>query len=205
MQAAQTAVADQDERRTRLVVVLAAILCGVLASGVMVLTASRALFSDTTENTGSALTVGSVDLIDDDSGTAAFTVTAMAPGDSVTRCILVTYQGTIADPGAVVMYSGGFTDSGTLAAALTLTIEEGDGGSFSSCASFASPTQIYSGTLAAFDAAHDSYANGIGSFDPSSTPASRGYRITVTLPSNAANSLQGASVTNLAFTWEVQS
>ena len=77
---------------------LTAVVLGLLASGAVVLTASQAAFSDTTSNSSSSFSTGNVDLVDDDSGSAAFTVTNMVPGQSVTRCILVTYQGSIADP-----------------------------------------------------------------------------------------------------------
>jgi hypothetical protein len=39
----------------------------------------------------------------------------------------VTYEGTIADPAGVVVYSGGLTDSATLADDINLTIDEGTG------------------------------------------------------------------------------
>jgi hypothetical protein len=129
----------------------------------------------------------------------------MIPGQSVARCILVTYQGTIGNPGPVRIYSGGLTDSGSLATELDLTIEEGTGGSFTTCTGFTSSDTIESGTLAGFNSTHNGYANGAGTWDPSATPESRSYRITVTLPSDAANSFQGQSVTGLVFTWEVQS
>ncbi len=124
----------------------AAIVLGLLASGAMVLTASQAAFSDTTSNSSNSFSTGNVELVDDDSGSAAFNVTNMAPGDTVEQCIEVTYQGSIADPSAVKLYSGGLTDSGTLAAHLDLTIEEGTGGSFGSCAAIHARGQQSSGT-----------------------------------------------------------
>ena len=184
---------------------VAAILIGLLASGVMVLTASRAAFTDTTDNTGNAISTGTVVLVDDDSGSAMFNVAGMAPGDSAVTCIAVTYQGTITNPGAVRLYSGGYTDSGTLGAELNLVVEEGTGSSFGDCSGFTASGTIESGTLAGFDTTHSDYASGAGTWDPSSTPESRSYRFTVSLPTTADNSAQGQSITNLTFTWEVQS
>lgn len=184
---------------------LAAIALGVLASGATILTATRAAFSDTTSSSGNSFSVGSVELIDDDSGSALFAVSDMVPGQTATGCLVVTYQGTITDPGLVRLYSGGLTDSGSLAAELDLTIEEGNGGTFSDCTGFISSGTIESATLAAFNTTHTGYANGAGTWDPSTIPESRTYRITISLPSDAPNSAQGQSISGLIFTWEVQS
>lgn len=194
---------ERADRTRGTILIAGAVLLGLLLSGAVVLTASRAAFSDATSNSGSSFTTGTVDLIDDDSGAAAFTVTNMIPGQTVTRWILVTYQGTIANPGAVHLYSGGFTDSGTLGSHLNLTVEEGSGGTFAGCTGFTPSSTIESGTLTQFNADHTNYGNGAGVWDPSSTPASRTYRISVELSVAAPNGQQGQSVTS--FTWETQS
>lgn len=190
--------------RGRLLTVLAIVL-GIVLSGAVVLTASRAAFSDTTSNSNNSFTTGTVDLIDDDSGSVAFTVTNMVPGQTVIRCILVTYQGTIVNTGPVRLYSGGFTDSGTLGSHLNLTVEEGTGGNFSSCTGFTASGTIESATLSQFNIDHTNYTNGAGTWDPSATPESRTYRITVQVSPSAPSAQQGKSVTNLVFTWETQS
>ena len=192
-------------RRSNFGLILAAVLLGFLASGAMILTATKAAFSDSTSNAGNSFTVGSVDLVDDDSGSALFSVSNMVPGQAATGCITVTYQGTIANPGPIRIYSGGLTDSAALAAELDLMIEEGTGGSFGTCTGFVSSATIESGALAGFNTTHTGYANGAGTWDPATTPVSRSYRITITLPSDAPNSAQGQSITGLVFTWEVQS
>ncbi len=172
----------------------------------MVVGTSVALFSDTTSSTGSSFSVGSVDLVDDDSAGTIFTVTNMTPGQAVTGCIVVTYQGTITDPAGVKLYSGGYTDSGDLDTFLNLTIEEGTGGSFGSCTGFSLENTIESGgTLADFDSTHTNYANGAGVWDPGSTPEAKTYRITVELDAATPNAEQGESVTAMTLTWEVQS
>jgi predicted ribosomally synthesized peptide with SipW-like signal peptide len=177
----------------------------VVASAV-VITTSVAVFTDTTDNTGNSFTAGDVDLVDDDSAATMFTVTNMVPGDSVTDCIVVTYQGAITDPAAVRLYSGGYTDSGDFDTYLNLTIEEGTGGSFGDCTGFTLQNTIETGgTLSDFDTAHTSYATGAGVWDPSGTPESKTYRVTVELDSAAPDAEQGESVTALTFTWEVQS
>jgi predicted ribosomally synthesized peptide with SipW-like signal peptide len=180
-------------------------LLSSLLVGFLVITGSRAAFTDTTDNTGNSFTAGDVDLVDDDSGSVMFNVSNMEPADSVTDCILVTYQGSIVDPSAVKLYSGGYTDSGDFADYLNLIVEEGSGGSFGDCTLFSLENTIESGgTVTDFDTTHTDYASGAGVWDPSGTPQSKTYRITVELDAATPNAEQGESVTALTFTWEVQ-
>ena len=172
----------------------------------LVVTGSAAVFSATTDSTGNSFTAGDVDLIDDDLGSVLFTVADMEPGETAVDCILVTYQGSIPDPSGVVVYSGGYTDSGDFGTYLNLTIDEGTGGSFGDCTGFTFESTIQSGdTLAAFDGASTNYATGVGVWDPVGTPESKTYRISVELDAAAPNAEQGESVTALTFTWEIQS
>lgn len=181
-------------------------IASIAVVSVLVVTSSIAAFSDTTDSAGNSFSTGTIVLVDDDSATSLFTVTGMVPGDSVTDCITVTYQGTVADPSAVKLYSGGYTDSGTLSSHLNLTIEEGTGGTFGNCTGFTAENTIESGTtIAGFDTAHTDYATGAGVWDPASTPESKTYRITVALDAATPNAQQGESVTAMTFTWEAQS
>ena len=178
----------------------------VLLVSFIVVSASRAAFTDTTGNTGNVLASGTVDLVDDDSGSVLFNVTGMVPGDTSVNCIEVTYQGTTTNPGAVKIYSGGYTDSGDFADHLNITIEEGTGGSFGNCTGFTSQNTIENGgTLTNFDTSHTSYVSGAGVWDPSGTPESKTYRITFELDPATPDAEQGESVSALTFTWEVQS
>jgi hypothetical protein len=190
--------------RGRMLTALAIVL-GILASGVVVLTASRAAFSDTADNQSNYFVAGNVELTDElNNATVLFEVDDMVPGQVETRCIEVTYSGSVANPGPVRFYSGGATDTG-LGAHLNLTVEEGIGGTFADCSGFDDEVVIESGTFAAFAATHTNYGNGAGTWDPASTPESRTYRITVEFDADAPNDAQGESVTDLTFTWEVQS
>jgi hypothetical protein len=174
-----------------------AVLIAVLSSGVMVWHASNAAFSATTANTGNTWTAGTVSLTDDDSSTAMFTATGLKPNSTAAKCITVTYTGTLAS--SVKLYATSYT--GTLGTYLNLTVEQGTGGSYSSCAGFTPGSTIYSGTLSGFAGASTGFANGVGSFTPSSNPTSAVYRFTYTVQDN--NSAQGLSST-CGFTWEAQ-
>ncbi len=113
-----------------LILRVAAALVALTVVSILVVRSSTAAFTDVTQNTGNAFVVGSVDLVDDDLASALFNVTNMEPGQTVVGCIVVTYQGSVPDTSAVKLYSGSYTDSGTLADFLNLTVEEGTGGSF---------------------------------------------------------------------------
>jgi predicted ribosomally synthesized peptide with SipW-like signal peptide len=172
----------------------------------LVVTGSSAVFTDATDSTGNSFTAGDIDLVDDDAGSALFTVSDMEPGQSVSDCIEVTYQGSIPDPSGVVVYSGGFADSGTFGTFLNLTVEEGTGGSFGDCTGFVPDgAPIASDTLTGFDGTFVDYASGAGTWDPAGTPESKAYRITVQLDPAADDTQQGASVSGLTLTWEIQS
>lgn len=197
-------VATVQDRKRRLI--LAAVITGVLLSSAIVLTTSRAAFFATTSNSANDFAAGTVTLTDDDLESAMFGVSNMAPADpAVSRCIAVEYTGTITDPGEVRLYSGGFTETGTLSSELDLTIEMGTVGSFSDCTGFSGSTIFATNTLASFDTTHTDYVSGLSTWDPATTPDTRVFRFTIDLPTDADNSVQGDSISDLVFTWEIQS
>jgi hypothetical protein len=171
-----------------------------LVVGALVVVGSRAAFSATTANTANAWSAGTVVLTDDDTGSAMFNMTAMKPGATSTKCIAVTYSGTLT-PADVRLY-GTVAGSG-LATYLTTTIEIGTGGSSSTCTGFVLGSSIYSGTLANFGTTYANWASGLANWSPAATPDSRTLRITTTLPSNVANGAQGLTASG-TFTWEAQ-
>ena len=163
--------------------------------------ATTAAFTSTTANAANSWSAGTVALTDDDSGTAMFAATAMAPGDSVTRCITVSYSGSV---DAAVRLYGSITGGTGLGTYLNLTVERGAGGSFADCTGFVSAESVYNGTLAGFASTHTGFANGAGTWAPvGGAPVdTMTFRFTTTLQDN--NAAQGLSAT-AAFTWEAQS
>ncbi|MBU1492688.1 MAG: TasA family protein [Actinomycetota bacterium] len=183
--------------------VLAGIVMPVAAFllvGMLVMGTSRAAFFDTAGNAGNSFGAGDVVLTDDDSGAAMFAVSNMAPGDTATKCIEVTYEGSLA-PADIEMYvaSGDLTGSG-LDAYLDLTVELGTGGSFAGCTGF-SGSSFYSGDLAGFAAAYTDFAGGTGSWTAAATDDAKTYRFTFTLQDD--NDAQGLDA-GITFTWEAQ-
>jgi hypothetical protein len=167
----------------------------------LVVSSSRAAFVDQNENTLNQLTGGEVELSDNDSGTALFTSEdGLAPGETVQRCIRVTYQGNV-DPVPVKLYAA--STSGALAPYLDLAIEIGpdSGSAFGSCAGFAPTGTVYSGTLAGFGSSATDFASGRTTWDPAGPDETRTFRFSLTLGTDPAAS--GASA-SFGFTWEAR-
>jgi hypothetical protein len=175
--------------------VYARLSAGLLALAVMsvlVLTGSRAAFTETTQNPGNAWNTGLIELTDDDENSAMFTVTDMKPGEREERCITVTYTGPYnAD---ISLYA---TPTGDLAAYLDVIVEVGDGGQFGDCDGFvadAGPVLV-SATL-------DTFPTTPGVADAFSASAgvetSKTFRFDVTLQADPDAMNKGAGAT---FTW----
>lgn len=165
-------------------------------------------FSSSTENPGNVITTGTVNIEDNDGGTALYSMSAAKPGETKTSCIKVTYKGTL--PATVKLFTG--STIGALGPFVNLKVEAGTQATatFPSCTEFtpaASPT-VYEGTLSAFATEHGTYANGITTNPASATKWETNnavvYRVTATLSSSAPNSAQGATTGSHAFTWEAQ-
>ncbi len=149
-------------------------------------------FRSTTPNTGNRLAAGTVSLSDDDSATKMFSATGLQRGDSASKCIVVTYNGSLA--ASVKLYVT--ASSGTLASYLDLTIDEGSGGSFAGgCGGFTTSSTIYTGTLASFASTKTDFASGVGSWNPGGSGQTRTYRITYTLNVSAPSSAGNTSAT----------
>jgi hypothetical protein len=164
-------------------------------------------FSATTTNAGNTITAGSVTIGDNDAGAAMYSVSNAKPGESVTKCIKVTYTGTIdAD---VRLYTT--STIGSLGQYVDLTITPGTQATstFPSCTGFtASGGAIYTGTLAAFGTGKSSYATGITTNPASASKWTTNdavvYQFTATLQSSAPDAAQGLTTGAHTFTWEAR-
>lgn len=188
--------------QVRAIHIVAALLSLVLMS-FAVMRVSSAAFTATTANTGSQWTAGDVLISDDDSTSAMFAVSGMTPGQVATKCIEVTYTGSL--DAAVKLY--GVTTAGDgLEAYLNLTIERGTPGDFASCGAFSATESVYTGTLAGFLTDHTAFGGptpGAGTWAPTggAPDDDMTYKFTVTLQDdNDAQSL----TTTTSFTWEAQ-
>jgi hypothetical protein len=178
------------------VATLAVALCAVMGTGMLVWSASQAAFSAPTGNIGSSFSVATVALGDDDSGTAMFAVTNAQPGDSGQQCITVNFTGSA--PSTVKLSATGLT--GALGPYLSMTVEQGTGGSFAGCTGFVSQTSV-SATLTSFAGTYTDFASGFGSWPSATAGSSRTYRISWSPAWDNAAANKWAALT---FVWEAR-
>ena len=202
--------------------VVAGVLALALTAGLVIRT-STAVFTAQTDNTGNSLEAGTIVLTDDDGGTAVLTMSNIAPGESSQDCIEVTYDGTL-DPEQVRVFStSAFATvddpdrAGTAASMqdqVNITIEQGTGGSFGSCAGFVGTTIVPEVNLATWDATTNpdpdtstgaGYVSGAGDWDPTGPGQSRVYRITLELDGSTGNDFQGARLGGIHLSWATRS
>ncbi|GMQ86454.1 MAG: hypothetical protein BMS9Abin07_2033 [Acidimicrobiia bacterium] len=194
---------------------VAAVFSGFLIAILMIMTASRAVFTDPTSNDGNAVAAGTVvlnnvgvpnntdsgigdgtgDPMFDTPGSGTYTVDAsdMAPGDGgVVNCIEIEYSGTVASTIELTSVTVG-TDTASMAAVLDLTI---DRYTSTDCTGTVDAA-VYSGTLAAWADAETAWS--------ASATASRSYEVTIELQSTAGNPYQGATTSGIDFEWTATS
>lgn len=182
-----------------------AVAVAMLAVCLLVVSRSTSAFSGTTSNTGNSLSTGSVTLTDNDGGTALFDVSNMNGGQTVSRCIEVTYTGT-STVSAVRLY--GSSSASALTPYLELVVERGSTGA--TCPSPGGLQAIFNGTtpvpsdgnLEAFITSHTTYANAIDTgWTPTTGDTKRAFLITFTVKNDDAAQNKIATP---AFTWEVR-
>jgi len=165
-------------------------------------------FSSTTTNAGNTITAGTVAIADNDAGAAMYSIANAKPGESVSKCIKVTYSGSLdAD---VRIYTT--STIGSLGQYVDLTITPGTQTtpSFPSCTGFTADSSgaLYTGTLQNFGNTRNSYANGVADNPGSGTKWAANesvvYQVTATLQSSAPEAAQGATTGAHTFTWEAR-
>ncbi len=164
-------------------------------------------FSATTENSGNRLKTGDVDLSDNDSGTAMYHDLNATPGQTLAKCIKVTYSGSIAadvklyvddavselgDYVDLKITPGSQPDTAGLACDPAFTAEAGGA--------------IFDGELDEFAATHSSWATGLadtpGSAAAWTSASSVVYKIEATIQDVAA--AEGKDTGAHALTWEAR-
>lgn len=176
---------------------LACALAGVLLSGALIWDSTDSAFSGTTGNPTENWTTGTVSIGDDAGGAALFATTGVQPGDTGSKCLLVTYTGNVT--AGVRLYVQALT--GTLGPYLTVTLEQGTGGTYASCGSFAAGVTAPGVTMSALAAARTNWATGFGTWAPTAAAQTMAYRISwaIAADNNAAGKTAG-----LTLRWEAQ-
>ncbi|OJF09353.1 hypothetical protein [Couchioplanes caeruleus] len=186
-------------RGTKMLAVALTVTGGIAISSGVMWQASSAAFTANTGNSANTWNAGTVELSDDDNGSAMFSPTNLRPGSTGEKCINVSYTGSLA--ATVKLY--GTAVSGDLAPHIDLVIEEGSGGGYGTCTGFTPSGTAYTGTLENFGATKNNFANGVGTFAPASAD-NKTYHITYTLNASTPDIKQGTSAA-ATFTWEAAS
>ena len=179
------------------------IFSGFLIATLMVMGSSRALFTNPTSNDANAFTSGNVVLVNqaattdggsppfDESGSALFSFSSMAPGDTSTVCFEVIYEGSLdADIVLVSVTISGLNEN-SIGDELNLTVDR-----YTDSGCSAGIAAVASGTLSTPGITETVWQPAVPGTDES-----RWYEITVTLDSAAPNTVQDSSATGVEFEW----
>ncbi|MBM2615449.1 hypothetical protein JIG36_07705 [Actinoplanes sp. LDG1-06] len=189
-------------RRVKACLVVGTMLGGLVAGG-----AAWSAFAGSTSNPGNQYAAGSVILKDNAAGQSMFSVSALRPGTAPSRCVRVTYEGTLS---AGVKLFGATTGGTGLENYLMLSVTRGSGvtGAFPACTGFTpdatdynllGPGVLYSGTLSGYPT---TLATGLT--DPTSswsTNEAHWYQLTIDVLDPPA--ALGTTVTQ-TFSWDAR-
>jgi len=201
-----THVDTRTDRRRTVLIAAAAVTAGLVGSAALIWHASYSAFSAQTSSPSNNWSTGTVKLAGDNAGAAAFTATNLKPGAKDEKCLTVTSSGSL--DSVVKLYTKNGATTKGLANAISLTITQGDGGSFAGgCTDFkaqATDATVFSGTLADLESQASSYATGLRTWSPTGGDASsRTFKIAFEINPNISNDSQGGTA-NVDFVWESQ-
>lgn len=197
-----TTTPDHDTRRRARVALVLVLLLALGTVGIGMLQRSVATTTAVAETTGNSIEVVSIRLLTD-AVAAPFDVTDLAPGDQVTRCVEVTYEGWTTESGPVRLYLDGYRDPAGLADHLVLDVVLGPDGS--RCDDDRAGEEVASGTLSGLAGTLVDHGSGAGDWVPTDDTDTRAWWVTVTLDIDAPPSVMGARVDQLTLVWEAVS
>jgi hypothetical protein len=179
------------------------IFSGFLIATLMVMGSSRALFTNPTSNDANAFTSGNVVLVNqaattdgvpplfDETGSALFSFSAMAPGDTSTVCFEVIYEGSLAADILLDSVTISGVNENSIGDELDLIVDR-----YTDSGCSAGIGAVANGTLATPGITETAWQPAVPGTDES-----RWYEITVTLNSGAPNTVQDSSATGVEFEW----
>ena len=134
-------------------------LAAVTLVGVLGVAGTTAALSDTTDSSLNEFDAGEIDLTDNDADSFMYDVDNQEPGDVVEKCVQISYTGTT--DSLVALYLG--SPIGSVGPYVDMTVDVGTQSTvaFPDCAGFVAGTNLYTGTLAGFQADHGTAEDGI--------------------------------------------
>jgi hypothetical protein len=164
-------------------------------------------FTATTANAGNSISSGTVQIAQHTGATTLYNVSNQKPGDTTTKCVRVTYSGSLTASAVKLYVSSGITN-GTQ---YNLEIDRGSGmttlDGTDSCAGFSQSSVAYNGNLGSLGS---TYATGVDGKNAAATWATNDavdYRFIITQNDDpTANAHTSAlSSGSHTFTWEARS
>jgi hypothetical protein len=164
-------------------------------------------FSATTTNSGNNISSGTVNIQQHTGATTLYNVTNQKPGDTTTKCVRVTYSGSITASAVKLYVSSGITNGTNF----NLEVDRGSGmttlDGTDSCAGFAQTSVAYNGALGSFPT---SYAGGLDGKAAAATWATSDaidYRFIITQNDDPTANAHTSAVSSGShtFTWEAHS
>jgi hypothetical protein len=182
-------------------------LAAITMVGVVGFVGTRAALSATTDNAGNEFNAGEIDLADNDAGTFLYNVDNALPGDSVEKCIQVSYTSTGLDS-AVELYMA--TPIGAVGPYVDMKVDVGTQATpaFPDCTGFTSTANLYTGTLSGFQTTYGAAGSGLAYSPHGPSPWTSGdtvvYRVSLTLQSTARGAGDNFSGVH-TYTWHAHS
>ncbi len=189
--------------RTRNKVLASTLVVGVLG-GLAALGVFGA-FSATTQNSGNEISTGTIDLTDNDAGQALFNITDAKPGDSWTRCIKVSYSGSLSAEMRAYLQS----TPGPITPYLSAVVERGSQptSTFPGCTGFTDADTLFNGPLTDASFPVD-WTTGLVTNPLTKTQWDTGdtlvFRITLSISSSMPNTIQGVTEGPSEIIWEAR-
>ena len=163
-------------------------------------------FTATTTNAGNTITAGTVEISQHAGAATLYSLTNQGPGASTTKCVRVTYTGSLA--ASVKLYVSAGVTNGTV---FNLQVERGSGlttlDNTMSCAGFTASSTAYA--TAAIGSLGTTYAGGVDGKAGAAawaTNDSIDYRFTISIVDDATPNAHTSALSTAAhtFTWEAR-
>jgi hypothetical protein len=177
----------------------------VVGVGGLAVFGTFAAFTATTSNSGNTISSGTVNINQHSGATTLYSLTNQKPGDSLARCVRVTYTGSLA--ASVKLYaSAGITGGSNY----NLQVERGSGltapAADMNCTGFSASSTPYDGQLSSFASTYAGGYDGKASGTAWSTNDSVDYRFTISQNDDTTANAHTSTVTSgtHSFTWEAR-
>jgi Camelysin metallo-endopeptidase len=164
-------------------------------------------FTATTANSGNSISSGTVAISQHTGATTLYNVSNQKPGDTTTKCVRVTYSGSLTASAVKLYVSSGITNGSQY----NLEIDRGSGmttlDGTDSCAGFTQSSVAYNGNLGSLGT---SYATGVDGKNAAATWATNDsvdYRFIITQNDDPTANAHTSALSSGAhtFTWEAHS